>query len=186
VKKRTKDETGNSSLSSYLDQFEKHLRYVDETAQVVLKGHLIAEEALSRIIERFSFNPSYISECRLNFAQKVMIARAFCLRKDKNGIWDLLSGLNRLRNEIAHNLSSDKRKDRIGIIRALYFKEAKGGSLPQQKDLEDHLVVLYACALCTGFLDAFEQDAAAFRGLVDAMDSALNPSLGRSSPHPAT
>jgi hypothetical protein len=43
---------------------------------VVLKGHLLIEEALDGIISNFVFHSERIGEARLSFAQKVNLARS--------------------------------------------------------------------------------------------------------------
>jgi len=40
----------------------EHLRYVDESALVILRGHLIIEETLSEIISTFVFHGEHLEE----------------------------------------------------------------------------------------------------------------------------
>jgi hypothetical protein len=57
----------------------EQLGYVDETALVVVKGHLLIEESLNSIISAFVFHPEFIQEANLRFAQKLSIARSMSL-----------------------------------------------------------------------------------------------------------
>jgi hypothetical protein len=68
---------------------EKFLRLigemnVDDEALIVLKGHLVLEERLDAIFEKFVFNPDHLETARLTFAQKLAIARSISLDQDKN------------------------------------------------------------------------------------------------------
>ena len=46
-------------------RIEEQFRHVDETALVVLKGHLLIEEALDAIISRFGHHAAFVEEARL-------------------------------------------------------------------------------------------------------------------------
>lgn len=80
-----------------LGKLEEHLRYVDESAQVILKGHLVIEETLSEIISTFVFHDEYLEGARLSFAQKLAIARTMSLDEHGNEMWQLIAALNSLR-----------------------------------------------------------------------------------------
>ena len=58
----------------YLDQFAKHMLEVDELAQVVLKGHLILEEGLTRILKLHVWNGEHVDDAGLGFYRKVQLA----------------------------------------------------------------------------------------------------------------
>src|SRR5262245_11506894 len=104
-------------LRKYYAAFEQHFSQVDEVAQSVLKGHLVIEQALDNILATMFFHPEHIALGRFTFAQKVNIARAFCLRKDKLSPWQQILALNSLRNEIAHNLESEERTKKMDRVR---------------------------------------------------------------------
>jgi hypothetical protein len=100
-----------------LNRVREHFGYVDETALIVLKGHLLVEESLDSIISKFVFHPEFLEMANLGFAQKVSIARALNLTEHENEIWEIATKLNSLRNEIAHGLNSPKRAKKTACRR---------------------------------------------------------------------
>lgn len=62
-----------------LERFTEEMSKIDAVAHVLLKGHLILEEQLVSIIEQYVFHRDYLQEARLSFAQKLAVARSFCL-----------------------------------------------------------------------------------------------------------
>lgn len=62
----------------------------DDAALVVLKGHLVIEERLTVVIEKFVFHPEHLEQVRLTFAHKLALARSLSLDEDKNSMWSLI------------------------------------------------------------------------------------------------
>jgi len=77
---------------------EKSLEYL------ILKGHLLAEEEMLSYIKRAMSNPTAILEGRFSFYQLVQVVEAMRPAGAEQWLWEALRGLNRLRNEMAHNL----------------------------------------------------------------------------------
>ena len=75
---------------------------------VLLKGHLLVEEQIRLIIHRRLRNPDVLTEAnsRLETHQAIQLARAFFPADHMPEIWISALKLNRLRNDIAHNLWS--------------------------------------------------------------------------------
>ena len=67
---RTPEKRGTKPLEEIRQKFEEHLRYVDDTTLIVLKGHLLIEEMLDSIISKFVFHPEFIEKADLRFPQK--------------------------------------------------------------------------------------------------------------------
>lgn len=175
-------------LDKYVTMFEKEMGEVDPLQQVVLKGHLIIEAAIDNILSIIFFHPEHVFKGRFTFMQKVQMARAYGLRKDKNTIWNLILSINEVRNEVAHNLAGDKRDKKLKQLRRLLLieatKEMRASFETDDRkfeDMPDEVVVTYSCSLCTGFLGAFEADIAALRSAVDALDRGRNPDQERIS-----
>lgn len=164
-----------TGLIRNLAAFKEHLLEVDEVALVTLKGHLLIEASLDRIIELMFFHPEHVSNARLSFFQKMNIARAFCLRKDDEGTWKAIADINSLRNEIAHNLKGEKLARKIAEVRHFFIAEFAGIQGDHLKDAPDQNIIMFACAACTGFLSEFESDTRALRRHIDALDAVLNP-----------
>jgi len=148
----------------------------DELSLLILKGHLLVEEALNSIIEKFVFHPEPLEETRLGFAQKVHLARSLSLDEQNNSMWALVLALNSLRNEIAHSLHSPKRDQKMIRVREIFVQEC--GDLKEIEDykkLDDVGLMTLVISLCVGFLSSFEQEVIRLRSVVDELDRAMNP-----------
>jgi len=79
----------------------------------LLKGHLLIEEVLDKIIIKNAHNPKYVEKARLRFYDKIFLARAFSkLEKDK-WLWESIKALNEARNSLGHNLDRRAIKEKI-------------------------------------------------------------------------
>lgn len=165
-----------NEILKLVERINAEIVTVDEVAHVLLKGHLLLEESLSRIIEQYVFHREHISEARLTFSQKVSLARALCLRKNNIGEWDLISSINSLRNELAHRLNSPERDKKLSRVRDIYFREAAGFKhIEEIKKESDQVILLNACAHCAGFLASFESDSRDFRKIIHSIDRQIHP-----------
>ncbi len=166
----------------YQEIFQKQLIENDPLQHVLLKGHLIIESALDNILTIIFFHPEYVLKTSFSFFQKVQLARAYALRKDKDSIWQLLLSINEVRNEVAHNLAGERRDKKLKQLRRLFINEmTKEMQASIEKDwgkleaLPDVGVVSMSCGMCTGFLGAFESDITSLRQYIDVLDGGLNP-----------
>jgi|SRR5579864_4078040 len=159
-------------------QREHFLRLVgqlesDAPALVILKGHLVIEERLTAVIEKFVFHPEHLDKARLTFAQKVTIARSLSLDEDKNSMWNLIEKLNVLRNKLSHSLDGEPRAKAIETVKTAYAAECSGKVNEHEGD--DTVILAGAIALCLGFVHAMEQEVGRFRDYVGTMDRIVNP-----------
>ena len=159
----------------YVELFKKHTDEIDPLQHVILSGHLIIETALNNIVSLIFFHPEHIEEGRFRFEQKVRMARAFALRKDQDNVWDLIFAINSLRNDIAHNLTGEKRKSRMERVRDLLLVQPPLSGAIAVKKGSDEEVARYACAFCTGFLASLESDTRSLRRYINSLDAVLNP-----------
>jgi hypothetical protein len=149
---------------------------IDETVLVVLKGHLLIEELLDEIISKFVFHPAYLDSARLGFAQKLQIARSMSLDEHSNNMWEIAIKLNSLRNELAHELESNKRNHKTQALIDSYFKEADDGEhLALVRDQKEHVVLAFAVSYFIGFLMTFKAEVIRFREVIDGIDTIINP-----------
>lgn len=176
-------------LDKYKKLFEQEMSENDPLQQVILKGHLIIEVALDNIISLIFFYAEHVFKARLGFIQKIAIARAYCLRKDANTIWDVLLAINEVRNEVAHNLAGEKRVIKINKLRGLWLAEVTNEmrahleeTVGRPEDMTNESVVFFACSLCAGFLGTYEDDIRALRKIIDVTDYILNPDIERVLP----
>lgn len=164
--------------SESIQRFQQEMENFDEIVHILLKGHLLIEELLNKILEQHVFHREHLGDARLSFHQKTALSRALCLRKNHLGEWDLIAAINTLRNEVAHKLHSAERERKIIRVKELYFRETPArDELDDFKKQSDAVVLLYACAHCAGFLSSFKGDAKAFRKLVHSLDRTLNNAL---------
>ena len=166
-------------LEKYQREFEKHLGFVDQLGQVILKGHLIIESALANIINLILFHPEHIRDAQLGFKSKVQLARGLALRKNKVSIWNLVLSINAVRNEVAHNLLGETRSKKLDQLRRLYLAELPPELRENQKAARDHVIAMSACVMCIGFLGTLEHDTKRLREYIDGLDALLNPGAAR-------
>ena len=91
-----------------IDRFRQEMESVDEVAHVLLKGHLLLEEAISAVLDQYVFHRQHMAQARLSFAQKAFLARALCLRKNNLGEWEVIAAINSLRNDLGKVCTSDR------------------------------------------------------------------------------
>jgi hypothetical protein len=75
---------------------------------LILRSHLWVERQLEKIIENSVNKPNRILESRFNFSNKLAVVRAL-VETDKNkNLFLLVDSLNKIRNQMAHNIENDK------------------------------------------------------------------------------
>ena len=157
-------------------RIEEQFRHVDETALVVLKGHLLIEEALDAIISRFVHHAAFVEEARLRFPQKVSIARSMSLDEHENGMWEIAIKLNSLRNDLAPALDSPKRAGKTQSVINAYYREIDDAAHREMlQDQPDHIVLFHAAGFFLGFLSTFQGEVNRFREHIDVLDFIVNP-----------
>jgi hypothetical protein len=133
-------------------RFAHEMSTIDATVDLLLKGHLLIEEALAATIDLHIYEREHLAKARLSFSHKLHVARALALRKAACGEWELMLAINALRNEVAHQLRSAKREEKMASVRALYRREASGlETLPETEADGDASIIVAACAHCCGF-----------------------------------
>ena len=166
-------------MFSHLDQYLTHMPQSDDLTLVVLKGHLLLEEKLERIITRYLPNPQHLDAARLSFFSRLSLARAMCWSHHSSDMWPIIEALNTLRNDLAHNLESDKLEQRIARFETLLYESVEHPELDDRFKAETQTGrVRLAVAYLLGFLNRFEIDVEAFRRQTDALRSAIATSRG--------
>jgi hypothetical protein len=110
---KKKKKQGKVDEDEMFEMISKHLHGLKSLELIILKGHLLVEYALSRYIDVLSQHKNTIDELRFTFTQKLEILKilGFISMSDE---WDLelleqLKTLNKIRNEIAHSLTFDRK-----------------------------------------------------------------------------
>jgi len=125
---------------------------------IVLKGHLLIEECLNSIIDAAKLNNSCLGNLDLNFYKRVILVNTLCWKSPEDKIWNFILQINKLRNDLAHNLDSKKRERlildvihmHIDILDSDLIEETKAMSIKRQIELSFYLII--------GYLDAMKVD----------------------------
>jgi hypothetical protein len=97
------------------------LEGVSDGTLLVLKGHLLIEDALYRMVGAKLIYPAYLSKANLRFYQLLNMARALypVTANDEQRttlLWDAIEALNTLRNRLAHRLEQEDLPSLLGKI----------------------------------------------------------------------
>ena len=99
------------------------LENINDIELSLLKCHLLIEKELERIALIGAEKPKYISESRLTFSNKIALVRSFHNSKCESWVWGAINKLNKVRNLMAHNLSSAEIESEISSYTALLKNE---------------------------------------------------------------
>jgi hypothetical protein len=61
------------TLAEVQKRFTDEVRYIDDLAQIVLKGHLVMEDLMTESIQTFLLHGDQIEGVRLQFSQKLAL-----------------------------------------------------------------------------------------------------------------
>jgi hypothetical protein len=97
------------------DNFRQHLPIGGDFTMMILKGHLLIEEQINLLLEARIPKSSVLKDAGFTFNQKIRLAEAVVEEtySDDIWLWPAIHKLNKLRNDIAHNLSKPGIPDRI-------------------------------------------------------------------------
>lgn len=171
IEEQIKDSTLKGSSREHFVRLIGELES-DDDALIIMKGHLVLEERITAVIEKFVFHPEYLDKARLSFAQKVNVARTLSLDESGNSLWMLIDKLNSLRNRLSHSLDGDARTKAMKEFVDAYTRECDG----KLNEYEDDSAVLLtgAIAMCLGFIHSVEQEVERFKEYVAMIDRAMN------------
>jgi hypothetical protein len=94
-------------------KFFKNLPHGKDITLVVLKGHLLLEEQVRAIVDERLVTPSALLDSRFDCHQAICLAEALCPKDVDPSVWKAAKKLNRIRNDVAHNLSPKGLNDRL-------------------------------------------------------------------------
>ena len=122
------DLSGNDDITN--EEFEAFRRFLallphgKDQLLVILKGHLLIEELLRRIVDERMKKPQALCSVRFECSHIVAIAEAMCAAETEDWIWGALRNLNKLRNDIAHELEPRGLKDRMDHVISLVHENS--------------------------------------------------------------
>jgi hypothetical protein len=94
-------------------RFLQILPHGKDRVLVVLKAHLLIEEQVRQIVDERITNPKALADARLDCHQCICLAQAFFQSDSKQWLWTSLKKLNKIRNDIAHNIEPKGLQDRL-------------------------------------------------------------------------
>ena len=98
---------------SKLERLGQHFLPAEDLTLAVLKGHLLVEEVLEEVVVAHCKNPGLIQEQQVNFATKLLFARALTGAEELTVVWSACKRLNSLRNALAHKLEHPDTQKRL-------------------------------------------------------------------------
>jgi hypothetical protein len=86
----------------------KEMPSVNDLTLVAIKGHLIVECIINKIVASHCQTPEYLDKARLTFSQLTYLAQSLIIIPSPKQIFPAIHNLNRLRNQLAHNIDSGR------------------------------------------------------------------------------
>ncbi len=99
-----------------ISRFKRYLPNDRHPALVILKCHLLIEELLRSLVDRFMKEPSALNDARLGFNQYRCLAKGLIAHPKFDGLWEAIRKLNAVRNALSHNLEPHEIDDRIAEL----------------------------------------------------------------------
>jgi hypothetical protein len=131
---------------AFVERAEQHLDGIADGTLLLLKAHLLLEEALNAAVCAKCANPDYIDRADLNFYKLLQVARALYpvpeddpkRKKTTEMFWDATEALNTLRNRYAHALEPNKLEP---LFQRLYLPNPKAIKSLSEPDVLDALSI---------------------------------------------
>jgi hypothetical protein len=99
----------SDELAEKVARLFEHLPFSEASSDLlILKGHLLIEEVLNDLIEGFFPKPSSIRAAKLGYYQMLKLAESIYFQQDRQWMWGASNKLNKIRNQLAHNLEPQK------------------------------------------------------------------------------
>ena len=136
-------------------KYQEFVKNGDVESVLILKGHLVIEELLTMAITATTGSEKEITEAKLSFSQKRLIAKALAGPNKSDGIWKIIDTLNKLRNDVGHNLTPQKSENLVDKLRSqLIGRDSVAyGLIPNPND--SNQIISHAVSFSIGFLEAY-------------------------------
>lgn len=163
------------TLAEIQVKLAEELRYVDDVAQIVLKGHLVMEELMNEALSTFLLHEEFLEPARLQFYQKLNLCRGISTSEHQNNMWNLIGAVNTLRNQLSHSLDSDLRSKRIESLASTYAQEFPELLSEKIEGMSrESAICMMAISGCLGFLHSFLEEIQRLKGLIINLDKVMN------------
>ena len=126
------------NLKQYIEvhrELYQHLSFEGDGIEIILKGHLLLESLLEKILKKSAQNPNMISEANLSFHKLACIVQAINESKCALWVWKAVFDLNIIRNKLAHNLDFPELDKKIEDF-IEFVRENGDGTLKVGDELE--------------------------------------------------
>ncbi|MCP3469955.1 hypothetical protein NLM33_06380 [Bradyrhizobium sp. CCGUVB1N3] len=135
----------------FIRDFRRHLNEVDGVSNVILRGHLEVEGHLDTVLDLIFFRPEYLRKVRLDFSDKILLAKAYCPDPAARG-WAVIKALSQARNSIAHRQTAEARAAKIAAVRQSISEYGTKAHQNEVREADDREVIALAAAVASGFL----------------------------------
>lgn len=112
------------NIEKYIEvhrELYRHLDFDDDGVEVILKGHLLIEGLLEKILESSVQNAKMLSKANLSHYKLACLVQAIHDNKCKAWVWKAVFDLNSIRNKLSHKLEypgiEDIVEDFIELVR---------------------------------------------------------------------
>ena len=136
---------------------EKHFAGLTDMEMIVLKGHLLVERLLTALLLHHCHTPAALRKLDLSFYKQMLLVKAMISPSFPDECWEWIELINRLRNDIAHELEPPKLKERLKKVRAIvepHMRTAPDEFQSKFDTDEDRVKVLIS--LCMAYLSTFD------------------------------
>ena len=106
----------------------------------------------------------YLDEAQLTFYQKVCITRAYAPTSHDRYEWGMMIFINTMRNKIAHRSRHKNLQFNVSQLRKT-MRETSENLNAELASVSDKEVLVYAAAVCSGFLLILEEQLARHKGI---------------------
>jgi hypothetical protein len=90
-----------------LEMINKHLNQETHISSLIIKGHLVVEYTMNLVIKSLHDGVKSFDEKRTKFSEKVRICDMYGVFTFSPEVYEQITKLNDIRNDIAHNLNYD-------------------------------------------------------------------------------
>ena len=160
---RTDDERLEKARNEMVERIAKFNALMLE----VMKGHLVVEQAMDAFLSAALFKHEYVRDGRFNFSQKAQMCRALSSCEDTDDLWEVIWGINSVRNQVADDLDVDEIRKKMDKLRKTFFDTLTPKQVAGLKEQSDDYIAQSACVISAGFLATLKDDAEKRRKIID-------------------
>ncbi|MGO2498647.1 MAG: hypothetical protein ACTH6I_11570 [Vibrio litoralis] len=162
------------TLEDIQNRFAEEVKYVDDSAQILLKGHLVIEDLMTQALEAYVLHAEFVGNARLQFNQKLELCKSISLSNQNKVTWNLIKKINVLRNALSHSLDPERRSKAVESLKSIYDQEFD----PRTRVIDG---IGEECALCLasvmgslGYLHSFLAEVKRLENMIKTIDLVIH------------